>query len=203
VARRLGAPGFEQDGPAAIMAEASRLTPSYGGISHERLDRGDVLAWPCPAPDHPGTPILHREKFTRGKGKFFAVHWRPPQEVPDAGYPLRLTTGRTMFHYHTGTMTRRVPLLNHEVPTGYVEINPRDAAAAGVADGEVVEVRSRRGAIDLGALVTERVPPGTVFIPFHFAECAANALTNAALDPEAKIPEFKVCAVRVAKRKQA
>ena len=124
---------------------------------------------------------------------------RGPAELPDEDYPFTLTTGRIMFHFHTGTMTRRTALLNREVPTGYVEINPGDARALDIADGKQVSVRSRRGAIEIKARVTERVPKGVIFIPFHFAECAANVLTNTALDPEAKIPELKVCAARVEK----
>ena len=107
-----------------------------------------------------------------------------------------------MFHFHTGTMTRRISLLNHEEPTGYVEVNPEDAHHLSLADGERVEVKSRRGSIEIATLVTKRVPQGTVFIPFHFAECAANALTNSALDPDSKIPELKVCAVSIAKRSE-
>lgn len=202
VAQRLGSDGFGFHSTAEVMAEVARVTPSYGGISHERLDRGENLAWPCPTADSPGTPILHMERFTRGLGRFFAIEYRGPRELPDEEFPLILTTGRTMFHYHTGTMTRRTGLLNHEQPTGYVEINPTDAAALDIANGEMVEVRSRRGAIEIAAQVTERVPQGTVFIPFHFAECAANVLTNPALDPDAKIPELKVCAVSVAKLPQ-
>lgn len=200
LAQRLDGDGFTYDSPEAIMSEIARLTPSYGGICYERLDRGETLAWPCPAKDSPGTTFLHEGKFTRGRGHFHSIEYRPPAEVPDVQFPLILTTGRTMFHYHTGTMTRRIALLNHEVPTGYVEINLADANQLRIADGEQVEVRSRRGAIEIAAQVSQRVPKGTVFIPFHFAECAANVLTNPVLDPDSKIPELKVCAVSVAKK---
>ncbi|MBC7234407.1 MAG: formate dehydrogenase subunit alpha [Chloroflexi bacterium] len=201
VAGRLASPaGWSYDAPREIMAEIARLTPSYGGISHERLDRGEVLAWPCPTPDSPGTPYLHKDRFVRGRGLFHAIHYRGSAERPDEEYPFILTTGRTMFHFHTGTMTRRIGLLNYEQPGAYVEINPADAEALGVANGETVQVASRRGAIEVAALVSERVPKGVVFIPFHFAEAAANVLTNPALDPDAKIPELKVCAVQIAKR---
>jgi len=202
LAQRLGAPGWEYDSPREIMAEIASVTPSYGGISHERLDRGETLSWPCPGAEHPGTPILHSERFTRGLGRFHALEYRGPAEEPDDKYPLILTTGRTMFHYHTGTMTRRIALLNHEQPTGYVEIHPEDARQLSLADGDLVQVASRRGQIEIAALVTERVPKGTVFIPFHFVESPANALTNPALDPDAKIPELKVCAVSVSKRSE-
>ena len=200
VAQRLGGDGFSYNDVADIMAEIARVTPSYGGISYERLDRGETLSWPCPNPNSPGTAILHKERFTRGLGRFHAIEYRAPAEEPDDQFPLILTTGRSMFHFHTGTMTRRISLLNHEEPTGYVEVNPEDAHHLSLADGEKVEVKSRRGSIEIATLVTKRVPQGTVFIPFHFAECAANALTNSALDPDSKIPELKVCAVSIAKR---
>jgi len=200
VAERLGHKGFRYSEAADILAEVNRLTPSYGGITSERLDRGDTLSWPCPDADSPGTPFLHRGQFTRGLGRFHAIEYRPAAEEPDAEYPLILTTGRTMFHYHTGTMTRRIALLNHEEPTGYVEINPLDAERYRLDQGEKILLSSRRGAIEVPTLITERVPKGVVFMPFHFAECAANVLTNPALDPDAKIPELKVCAVNVSKR---
>ena len=202
IAQRLGCEGFEYESAEEIMAEIAQLTPSYHGISYERLDQGETLAWPCLDADHPGTPYLHKGKFARGLGHFHAIEYRAPVEEPDEEFPLILTTGRTMFHFHTGTMTRRIGLLNHEQPTGYVEINPEDAEQLDLADGENVVVTSRRGSIRIPALVTERVPEGTVFIPFHFAECAANVLTNPALDPDSKIPELKVCAVSVAKRSE-
>jgi len=126
------------------------------------------------------------------------AEYRPPAEEPDADYPFLLTTGRVLFQYHTGTMTRRSPILTDQINEPFVEIHPGDAAQLGVADGDRVHVQSRRGEVDLAARVTDIVPPGVVFIPFHFAEAPANALTNGALDPTAKIPEFKVCAVRVA-----
>jgi len=197
IAGRLGAAdGFDFASPAQIMEEAARLTPQYGGVTYERLE-GNGLQWPCPTTDHPGTPILHVDKFVRGLGLFSPVEHQEPNELPDDEYPMTLTTGRMMFHYHTGTQTRRTRALDAEVPTGSVELNPEDAKRLGVHDGQMVEVRSRRGKIHIQAEVTEKVQPGVVFIPFHFAECAANLLTNPALDPVAKIPEFKVCAVAV------
>ncbi len=182
---------------AAVMEEIASLTPSYAGISYRRLEESGGLQWPCPSLDHPGTPILHVERFTRGKGKFSPVEYRPPAEEPDADYPLVLTTGRLLTHYHTGSMTRRVEPLNELVPENRVWINPEDAERLGVAAGDEVAVESRRGAIKVKARVTEKVPPGVVFIPFHFGESPANALTNPALDPIAKIPEYKVAAVRI------
>jgi len=198
--KRLGSQSFAFDSARAIMREIAAVTPSYGGISFNRLDRGAVLAWPCPTPQSQGTPFLHKGKFARGVGRFHAAEHRPSAEEPDETYPFILTTGRTIFHFHTGTMTRRIGLLNREVPTGYVEINPSDARRLKIRNEETVDVKSRRGAISIPTMVTGRVPKGTVFIPFHFAECAANVLTNNALDPDAKIPELKVCAVSVTKQ---
>jgi len=152
---------------------------------------------PIPTAEHPGTPFLHKGKFSRGLGKFHAIPFKEPDELTDEEYPLILTTGRIMFHFHTGTMTRRSEKLHNEVPQGYVELHPDDAGRIGLGRDPWVRVRSRRGAIELAARVTDRITPGVVFIPFHFAEAAANALTNGAFDPIAKIPEFKVCAVRV------
>jgi formate dehydrogenase alpha subunit len=197
VARRMGGKGFDFASPKEIMDEAARLTPSYGGISYERLEQLGGLQWPCTAPDHPGTAYLHKGKFSRGLGLFTAIPYKPPAELPDAEYPLTLTTGRLMFHFHTGTMTRRSKKLESEVPEAYVEIHPDDAKRIGLDGGRRVRVVSRRGQIELGARITERIKPGIVFIPFHFAEAAANALTNSAIDPVAKIPEYKVCSVRV------
>ncbi|KON31415.1 formate dehydrogenase [miscellaneous Crenarchaeota group-15 archaeon DG-45] len=198
LAGRMGAEGFDYPSPAEVMDEIASLTSIYGGVAYGRLESAG-LQWPCPYREHPGTPYLHEGRFTRGRGRFFGVEHRGPAELPDEDYPFTLTTGRIMFHFHTGTMTRRTALLNREVPTGYVEINPGDARALDIADGERVSVRSRRGAIEIKAMVTGRVPGGVIFIPFHFAECAANVLTNTALDPEAKIPELKACAARVEK----
>ncbi len=194
--------GWVYPSPSAIMDEIAALTPIYGGVNYSRLEehspgRGHDLQWPVPASDHPGTPYLHKGRFSRGLGHFVAVEFREPDEAPDDEYPLTLTTGRIMFHYHTGSMTRRSEKLHQEVPEGYVEINPEDASRLGLGKSERVRVVSRRGEIETLAWITRRVPAGIVFIPFHFAEAAANELTNPALDPVAKIPEYKVCAVRV------
>ena len=192
--------GYRMDysSPSEIMDEIAKLTPSYGGISHSRLgSRG--LCWPCPSPDHPGTPYLHKEKFARpgGLGKFIAIPYRQPAELPDSDYPFTLTTGRTGFHYHTGTMTRKDWALNRECPVAYMEINSQDAAKLGVRNGWMVKVASRRGEISLQAKVVDTIREGLVFITLHFAEVAANKLTAANLDPVAGIPEYKVCAVRL------
>jgi predicted molibdopterin-dependent oxidoreductase YjgC len=184
---------------SAIMDEMATVTPIYGGMSHARL--GDAgLQWPCPNPEHPGTPYLHKGKFSRGLGKLNIVAAHDPAEMPDEEYPLILSTGRVLYHYHTSTVTRRVEALNWREPGGFVEIHPADAEAVGVADEDRVTVQSRRGAVQAIARVTESVPPGTIFIAFHWRESPANMLTqNFALDPIAKIPEYKVCAVRVEK----
>jgi formate dehydrogenase alpha subunit len=182
-----------------IFAEFTELTPSYAGISYKRLEKEGGIQWPCPTPRHPGTPYLHKDKFVRGKGLFHAVEFIPPAELPDKDYPLLLTTGRVLYHYHTGSMTRRDDGLNFRYPEGHVEMHPVDAMEMGVTDGEKVRVTSRRGRIEMPVQVTSRSPQGTVFIPFHFFEAAANRLTNPVLDPIGKIPEYKVCAVKVAK----
>jgi formate dehydrogenase alpha subunit len=200
IARRMGAKGFEFENPSQIMDEIAELTPSYGGISYSRLDNGG-LQWPCPTPDHPGTPTLHTNMFTirGGRGRFIPLEYKPPMELPDDDYPLLLTTGRSPYHFHTGTMTRKVRGLNILRSEELVEINPQDALALEVADGEMVQVTSRRGAVTAKARVTESSPPGVVFMTFHFAESPANMLTNPVLDPPSKIPEYKVCAVKVEK----
>jgi formate dehydrogenase major subunit/formate dehydrogenase alpha subunit len=197
VARALGYP-MDYASPAEIMEEIRRLTSSYAGITYERLDKGG-LHWPCPAEDHPGTPILHVGKFARGLGKFHPVEHIPPDEMPDEEYPLVLSTGRRLLHYHTGTMTLRTGTLEVHYPEEYLEVNPEDAARLGIESGDLVRVTSRRGLVEVRARVTEVVPPGLVFTSFHFPAVAINRLTNPARDPVAKIPEYKVCAVRVEK----
>lgn len=180
-----------------IMAEIARVTPSYGGITYGRIDY-EGLHWPCPTVDHPGTPILHKEQFPIGRGVFHAIDFTPPAETADDEYPLFLTTGRVLYHYHTGTMTRKSEGLNERVPENFVEISYKDAEKYGLRDGATIEISSRRGKISAVAKVSTTAVTGTVFIPFHFAESAANQLTNAALDPVSGIPEYKVCAVKVA-----
>ena len=197
LAQKMGASGFDFPSPKEVMDEIAQLTPIYGGVSYERLEQLGFLQWPVPALDHPGTPYLHKAKFSRGLGHFHALEFKEAAELTDEEYPFILTTGRLMFHWHTGTMTRRSEKLHQEVPEAYVEIHPDDAVQVGLNGGKRVRVASRRGEIELGVRVTKRIRPGVVFIPFHFAEAAANALTNAALDPTAKIPEYKVCAVKV------
>ena len=191
--------GYPMDYKAAheIMEEIAILTPSYGGILHHRLDASYGLQWPCLGMDHPGTPYLHRKKFTRGMGAFIPVDFTPPAEPTDDEYPFILTTGRSYFHYHTGTMCRRTITLEREEPECMVELNPADAKRLGVRPNDPVRVKTRRGSLEVKARVTNTVPEGIIFIPFHFREAAANLLTLNAVDPNAKIPEFKVCAASV------
>jgi formate dehydrogenase alpha subunit len=196
LARKMCDKDFDFEHPSEVMEEIARLTPSYGGVNYERLEECG-LQWPCPTKDHPGTPILHVGRFVCGLGKFTPLQYKPPAELPDKEYPLILTTGRSLYHYHTGTMTRKVTGLNTIEPEGVVEINPLDASYLKIKDGHKVKVISRRGEVIAKAKVTEKSPPKVVFMTFHFAESAANILTNTALDPIAKTPEFKVCAVRV------
>jgi formate dehydrogenase alpha subunit len=198
IARAMGASGFDFSSPEEVFEEIRKVTPSYAGITYERLGTHG-LQWPVPSEDHPGTPILHIESFPIGKGKMSAVQFREPAEMPDAEYPLVLTTGRLLFHYHTGTMTRRSPSLVREIDRAFVEVNPADASELGIRDGDHVKVSSRRGSVEVDAKVTEKVGKGVIFMPFHFAEAAANLLTNTALDPVSKIPELKVCAAKLEK----
>jgi formate dehydrogenase alpha subunit len=196
VATAMGYP-MSYKSTSAVDAEMRSLTPSYAGVSHARLQAGEQLHWPCPSEDHPGTPILHTKTFTRGLGQFQAVEYQPAAEETDASFPVVLTTGRMLEHYHTGTMTRRSKGLHGLVPGPFVEVNGDDAKKIRVKNGDSVRVTSRRGSIVLPAKVGGRVDPGVLFIPFHFWEAAANVLTNPAHDPTARIPEFKVCAVKL------
>ncbi len=189
--------GWEYETAAEVMTEINALTPIYGGMTYERLERGEELQWPTPSEEHPGTPILHVGKFSRGLGRFAAVEHVPPDELPDDDYPLMLTTGRVLYHWHGGEMTRRARNLQAMYPEGLVEISPEDAGRLGVSDGDWIKVTSRRGEIVAKAQVTSRIGPGLIFATFHHPESSVNFLTNPALDPQAKIPEYKVCAVKV------
>jgi formate dehydrogenase alpha subunit len=183
---------------AEVFAEITTCWSAMAGMSYERLD-GESLAWPCPDPEHPGTPILHEGGFPRGKAWLSAITWNGPAETPDEEYPLVLTTGRVLYQYHTGTMTRRSEVLENSAPSAYVEMNPVDAEALDLVDKEMVRATSRRGKIELAVRVTDRVNKGLVFIPFHYKEASVNLLTNDALDPHCKIPEAKVCAIKIEK----
>jgi len=196
IANRMGG-DFHYSSPAEIMVEIASVTPSYGGISHARLEQRS-LQWPCPSPDHPGTPVLHQGKFARGLGKLSAVGHVPPDEQPNSEYPFLLSTGRRLHHYHTGTMTRRTGI-EILAPEELLELNPQDACKLKINDGEKVKVSSRRGEVEVKVRITDTVPKGVVFASFHFWETAINKLTNPARDPKAKIPELKVCAVKLQK----
>jgi formate dehydrogenase alpha subunit len=182
----------------AIMKEIAQVTPSYCGINYDRL-KNKGIHWPCTGTDHPGTPCLHMDAFTCGLGVFHAIDYIPPAESPDEEFPLFLTTGRVLYQYHTGTMSMKSPGLNEKAPECFVEIAFEDAKRHNIEDGDLLRVTSRRGMIEARAKIAEEAVEGTIFIPFHYAAAAANRLTNAALDPTAKIPELKVCAVRIEK----
>lgn len=181
---------------SSVWDEIAALTPSMAGISYARLD-GDGLQWPCPKPDHPGTAILHVERFSRGLGRFIPLEFREPMEGPDQEYPFVLNTGRILQHWHGGTLSRRSVGLNALVPEGHIEINEQDGEGLGIATGDTIRVSSRRGAVTGQARLTARLPRGMIFMTFHFAESPANVLTGDAVDPVAKIPEYKVSAVRI------
>jgi formate dehydrogenase alpha subunit len=193
--RRLGL-DVDYHSPSEIMDEINRLVPLYGGITHERIQEVG-LQWPCPTKDHPGTPILHVGKFTRGKGLFTVNDFERIGEQVSEDFPFILTTGRVTHQYHTGTMTRKVWTLHREYPHSFIEINPIDAAALGIREHQLVRVTSARGSITAEAMITDRINEKTVFMPFHFAETPVNRLTSQYHDPVVKIPELKVTAVRI------
>ncbi len=181
-----------------IMDEINAVTASYKGITYDRIE-GVGIQWPCPAIDHPGTPILHKDAFARGKGLFSVTEYIPPAEETDNEYPLILTTGRILYQYHTATMSRRSKGLTSRTPDAFVEINTKDAKDLGIKQGDKLQVSSRRGSIKLFADISEKCDKGVVFIPFHYSEASVNRITNSALDPISKIPEYKVCAVKISK----
>ncbi len=189
--------GWDYESASQIMDEVAALTPIYAGVSHKRLECGERLQWPVRDHDHPGTPILHVDQFARGKGKFMPIDHISPAEMPDDEYPMILNTGRVLYHWHGGQMTRRAQGLKEVHGQSLIEINPDDAESIGLDGENRVRITSRRGSIEAQAWITDRVPPGMIFANFHFPESPANELTIAALDPVAKIPEYKICAVRV------
>lgn len=198
VAKRMNANGFEFSNASEILDEIASVSPIYGGIHFSRIE--DVgLQWPCPSDDHPGTKFLHEGQFSRGLGCFQPLEYRPSAELPDDEYPLVLTTARMLYHFHTGTMTRKVKGLNIIRPYERVEINPSDATKLKIDHEEEVSIISRRGIVKGKAYITENVPPGVISMSFHFWETPTNVLTNPELDPQSKIPELKVCAVRIEK----
>jgi len=198
IARRAGYDGMRYDSPSDIMDEIARVTPIYGGVSYDRIDQVG-LQWPCPKPDHPGTPVLHVGRFTREPGLFSPAEYKAPKELPDEEYPFLLSTGRCYFHFHTGTMTRRSRILEREERFPYVEISVGDAKRLRLVDKQKVLVSTRRGEVQSLARISDVVKEGTLFMTFHFEEACANALTINELDPEAKIPEYKVCAANLRK----
>ncbi len=191
--------GYEQPQmtSAEIMDEISSLVPSFGGISHRRLDAGESLQWPCPDKNHPGTPILHVGKFSRGLAMFYPAVYKESAELPDEDYPYILMTGRILYHYNTRAMTGKTPGLMEKEGKSFIEINVKDAERIGISDGDMVEVTSRRGSVQTQARVSDKVSAGETWMPFHFPDAYANKLTNAALDDFARIPEYKVCAVSI------
>jgi predicted molibdopterin-dependent oxidoreductase YjgC len=182
-----------------IFNEMASLSPSYSGMNYARLEQKG-LCWPCPTLTHPGTPYLHKDRFSRGKGMFHSIDFRPPAEIPDVDYPFWLTTGTIFSHHLTGTLTRRCPSLENENPEVFIQIHPEDALRLNLEEGEEVKVSSRRGSLIAKTQVTKELKPGVVFIPMHYTENAANRLTNPALDPVSRTPEYKVCAVHLSKR---
>jgi formate dehydrogenase major subunit len=191
---------FDFSSSGEIFEEIRKCVPQYKGITYDRLSHTvGGIHWPCPSEEHLGTPTMFLQKFNTpdGLGHFQVVEFKPPAEIPDEKYPYVLTTGRSIFHYHTGTMTRRTPKLSDEVRRGFVEVNLEDASKTGIKNKNIVTLETRRGSIEVEAKVTDNVPPGLLFIPFHFADSCANMLTNPALDPACKCAETKVCACRV------
>ncbi len=200
MAQKMGEPGFDFSEPSEIMDEIAAVTPIYGGISHGRIEEVG-LQWPCRDENDPGTKFLHKGKFARpnGKGQFVPLTYKKSAEIADDEYPLILTTDRSLYHYHSATMTRRVEGLEQLDSNEWLKLSPADAAQFGIEDGEWVEVKSRRGKIKVQAQVTDTCPSGVCSMTFHFWESPTNEITNPALDPVAKIPETKVTAVRVEK----
>ncbi len=193
---------WQYNNPSEVMSEINALTPSYAGITFERLERGERLQWPVLNAEHPGTPILHTKQFARGLGKFMPIDHLPPAERPDDDYPFVLSTGRVLYHWHGGEMTRRAESLMALYSQALIELSPWDAEKLGLVPSNLpgeahVRIESRRGFIEAKAWVTDRVPPGMVYANFHFPEASANELTQAVLDPVSKIPEYKVTAVKV------
>jgi predicted molibdopterin-dependent oxidoreductase YjgC len=198
IAQKMGEPGFNFTDPSEIMAEINTVTPIYAGITYHRLD-GVGLQWPCRSEEDPGTPYLHKGKFARpnGKGQFVPLTYKASAEITDDEYPLILTTDRSLYHYHSATLTRRVGGLEELDGQEWLKLSPTDAARYGIQDGDWLKVYSRRGYVKVRAKVTDICPSGVCSMTFHFHESPTNEITNPALDPVAKIPETKVTAVRV------
>jgi formate dehydrogenase major subunit len=198
IARRLGLQ-WNYDGPAAVFDEMRRLLPSIAGITWDRLERDGAVTYPCRVAGDPGEPVVFTETFPRagGRARFVPADIIPADERPDAEYPVVLITGRQLEHWHTGSMTRRAGVLDALEPDPVALVHPLDLEALGGRPGDVITIASRRGEVCLYARADDGTPRGAVFVPFCYYEAAINRLTNAALDPFGKIPEFKYCAVRV------
>jgi predicted molibdopterin-dependent oxidoreductase YjgC len=197
LARAAGYPMPAYDSPAEIYDEMAALAPKFSGISHRRIAESGGLQWPCPSPDHPGTPTLHEGGPVIGEASFKPVHYRDSAELADMKYPLILSTGRTLYHYNSATQTRREAGPNLKQGGNFVEVHRRDAHRIGVREGDRVRVVSRRGVVHATVVVSPRVRPGCVWMPFHFSEERANLLTNDAGDTVTGTAEYKVCAVRI------
>lgn len=195
---RMGYPS-EYKSASEIMDEVSMLTPSFGGICFDRLDQGESLQWPCTCSEHKGTPILHSCEFTRGLGYFYPAEYLPAAELPDDDFPILLNTGRMLYHYNTRAMTGRSPGINVISNSSYIELNYQDAQKLGIKNNDRVKVSSRRGELETRAHVGRKVNEGESFMTFHFPDGNVNKLTNAALDKFARIPEYKVCAIKIEK----
>jgi formate dehydrogenase major subunit/formate dehydrogenase alpha subunit len=190
--------GYPMDyrSPEKVLEEFGRVWPALAGISYHRIARKGI-SWPCPSKDHRGTEFLYKDGFPKGRVPFVPVPYHPPAEVTDDEYPFILTTGRNLFQYHSGSMTRRVGPIEAHAGTPYVEINKTDAKRLGIHNGDTIVVKSRRGQVEIRVRISPRVSEGVLFIPMHYREAAANVITNDALDPEVKIPELKVCAAAI------
>jgi formate dehydrogenase major subunit/formate dehydrogenase alpha subunit len=190
---------MEYESAAEIMEEIALLAPIYGGMYHDRLEKGWGLQWPCWDRAHPGTPFLHKYYFTRGRGCFVPASHREAAELPDGEYPFLLMTGRIYHQYHTGTMTGKSARLNRESGEALLQINRSDAESLGLRSGDRVRLASRRGAIELAAQISDEVSPGMLYTTFHFSEAPVNRLTIDAFDSGSKCPEYKICASRLEK----
>lgn len=195
LSNKLGYP-MEYSSPEQVLDEFGAIWPALAGITYARIEKNGIQ-WPCPTKEHPGTEYLYKGGFPRGKIYFTPTAYTPPAEITDKDYPLILTTGRNLFQYHTGSMTRRVKPIEAHAGEAYVEISPDDAENLSIKNNTIVKVTSRRGRIEVKARVTSNISKGIVFVPMHYIEAAANIITNDALDPYAKTPEFKVCAVKI------
>ena len=200
IAKKLGLKGFDWKSAKDVWDDMRACTPGQFGVTYEKMEKPESVHWPCPTIEHPGTPILHREKFSAadGLGTMFGLEYTPPAEVADAQYPFTLMTGRVIFHYHTRTQTDRAAQLHYEVPESYIQINTEDAKKLGIQEGEKIKVSSRRGEIETRARISTDVAPGVTYMAMHFHK-GANTLTNTALDPLSKMPELKHCAIKIEK----